>query len=84
MTADGHVYLETWSPFYRQAYDFLIAISEPVCRPQFIHEYKITGYSLYAAASLGLQTEDIISVLERLSKVRLLISMFLIPPLFSH
>lgn len=33
-----------------------------VCRPAFIHEYKLTPYSLYAAVSVGLQTEDIIEV----------------------
>ena len=31
-------------------------------RPAFIHEYKLTAYSLYAAVSVGLQTEDIIDV----------------------
>jgi len=40
-------------------------------RPTHIHEYKLTTYSLYAAVSVGLQTEDIISVLGRLSKVPL-------------
>ena len=34
-----------------------------VTRPAFIHEYKLTSYSLYAAVSVGLQTEDIIEVL---------------------
>ena len=68
---NGRVFLDTQSSIYRQAYDFLIAISDPVCRPQFIHEYQITSYSLYAAASLGLQTEDILSGLTRLSKVQL-------------
>jgi len=29
---NGHVFLETFSPIYQQAYDFLIAIAEPVCR----------------------------------------------------
>ena len=68
---NGRVFLDTSSAIYRQAYDFLIAISDPVCRPQFIHEYQITSYSLYAAASLGLLTEDILSGLNRLSKVQL-------------
>lgn len=68
---DGRVFLETYNPLYRQAYDFLIAIADPVTRPQFIHEYQITSYSLYAAASLGLETADIISGLQRLSKVQL-------------
>ena len=27
-----------------------------------IHEYKLTSYSLYAAVSVGLQTDDIIGV----------------------
>ena len=27
---DGRIFLETFSPVYRQAYDFLIAIAEPV------------------------------------------------------
>ena len=66
---NGRVFLDTRSAIYKQAYDFLIAISDPVCRPQFIHEYQITSYSLYAAASLGLQTDDIVSGLTRLSKV---------------
>lgn len=38
-------------------------------RPSLIHEYKITSYSLYAAVSVGLETEAIIEVLNRLSKV---------------
>ncbi|KAF7990225.1 hypothetical protein HCN44_000030 [Aphidius gifuensis] len=65
---NGHIFLEAFSPVYRHAHDFLIAISEPVCRPEFIHEYKLTAYSLYAAVSVGLQTHDIIEYLKRLSK----------------
>ena len=30
MCPDGRIFLETFSPVYRQAYDFLIAIAEPV------------------------------------------------------
>lgn len=29
---DGHIFLESFSPIYQQAYDFLIAIAEPVSR----------------------------------------------------
>lgn len=71
VTPSAHIFLETASPVYRQAYDFLIAIAEPVCRPESIHEYKLTPHSLYAAVSVGLDTETIISVLGRLSKVAL-------------
>ncbi|CAG9835505.1 unnamed protein product [Diabrotica balteata] len=65
---NGHIFLESFSPVYKHAHDFLIAISEPVCRPECIHEYKLTAYSLYAAVSVGLQTNDIIEYLKRLSK----------------
>ncbi|XP_005098095.1 general transcription and DNA repair factor IIH helicase subunit XPB [Aplysia californica] len=68
---NGHIFLESFSPVYRHAHDFLIAISEPVCRPIHVHEYKLTAYSLYAAVSVGLQTNDIIEYLRRLSKTSL-------------
>ena len=57
-------------PIYRytQAYDFLVAIAEPVARPEFIHQYKLTPHSLYAAVATNIETESIIGVLERLSK----------------
>ncbi|XP_038874425.1 general transcription and DNA repair factor IIH helicase subunit XPB1 [Benincasa hispida] len=69
--ADGRIFLETFSPLYKQAYDFLIAIAEPVCRPESMHEYNLTPHSLYAAVSVGLETETIIAVLSKLSKAKL-------------
>ncbi|OXA46697.1 general transcription and DNA repair factor IIH helicase subunit XPB [Folsomia candida] len=68
MAPNGHIFLEAFSPVYKHAHDFLIAIAEPLNRPEHIHEYKLTAYSLYAAVSVGLQTEDIIEYLTRLSK----------------
>lgn len=65
---DGNIYLEAFHDLYVQAYDFLVAISEPVARPEFIHQYKLTPYSLYAAVATNIETESIIGVLERLSK----------------
>lgn len=65
---NGHIFLESFSPVYKQAQDFLVAIAEPVSRPKYIHEYKLTAYSLYAAVSVGLQTHDIIEYLDKLSK----------------
>ncbi|KAG9435752.1 general transcription and DNA repair factor IIH helicase subunit XPB [Apis mellifera carnica] len=52
---NGHIFLESFSPVYKHAHDFLIAISEPVCRPEHIHEYKLTAYSLYACLKLVLK-----------------------------
>lgn len=36
-----------------------------------MHEYNLTPHSLYAAVSVGLETETIISVLNKLSKTML-------------
>jgi len=65
---DGNIYLEAFHDIYIQAYDFLVAIAEPVARPEFVHQYKLTPYSLYAAVATNIETESIITVLERLSK----------------
>jgi DNA excision repair protein ERCC-3 len=65
---NGHIFLETSSPIYSQITDFLIAIAEPVSRPEYMHEYLLTRYSLYAAVSVKLETEYIIEVLLRHSK----------------
>lgn len=69
--SDGRIILESFSPLAEQAQDFLVTIAEPISRPSHMHEYRITAYSLYAAVSVGLETEDIIAVLNRLSKVPL-------------
>jgi DNA excision repair protein ERCC-3 len=68
---DGRIILEAFSPLAEQAQDFLIAIAEPTSRPSHIHEYKLTAFSLFASVSVGLETADIISVLDRLSKTPL-------------
>ncbi len=65
---DGAIYLEAFHSLYNSAYDFLVAIAEPVARPEFLHEYRLTPYSLYAAVATNIDTESIIRVLDRLSK----------------
>ncbi|KAJ3088535.1 hypothetical protein HK102_008529 [Quaeritorhiza haematococci] len=66
---DGRIILEAFSPIAEHAQDFLIAIAEPISRPNHLHEYRLTEYSLYAAVSVGLDTDSIIAVLNRLSKI---------------
>ncbi|KAA8496129.1 TFIIH basal transcription factor complex helicase repB subunit [Porphyridium purpureum] len=68
---DGRIFLETFSPIYKQAYDFLVAIAEPVSRPELIQEYRLTPYALYAAVSVGLDADTIVAVLGRLCKTAL-------------
>lgn len=43
---NGHIFLESFSPVYKHAHDFLIAISEPVCRPEHIHEVNKLNFQL--------------------------------------
>ena len=69
--ADGHIFLETSTKYYREICDFLIAIAEPIHRTKNIHEYILTEYSLYAAASMGIKTTDIILILSNLTKNKL-------------
>jgi hypothetical protein len=68
ITPNGIIILEAFSPIYQQAYDFLVAIAEPVARPEFVHRYLLTPYSLYAAVAVSIDTESIIQVLNRLCK----------------
>jgi DNA excision repair protein ERCC-3 len=65
---DALIILETFKENSKQASDFLIAIAEPISRPKYMHEYQITSYSLYAAVSVGLSTDDILSTLSIFSK----------------
>lgn len=62
------IVLEHFHPIAPSAQDFLITVAEPVSRPQFLHEYRLTTHSLYAAVSVGLNPKDIITTLERFSK----------------
>ncbi|KAI8903097.1 P-loop containing nucleoside triphosphate hydrolase protein [Gorgonomyces haynaldii] len=68
---DGTVIVEMFSPVAQEAEDLMVTIAEPVSRPKHIHEYRITPYSLYAAISVGLTQEDILSALDKLSKTQL-------------
>ena len=68
ISPDLHIFLETFSPLYRNAYEFLIQIAEPLSRPSFIHEYIITQYSLYAAMVLQLTSDNIKEILLKLAK----------------
>lgn len=66
---NGIIVLESFSALADKAQDFLTTIAEPMSRPTFLHEYKLTPHSLYAAVSVGLDPNDIISVLDRFSKI---------------
>jgi len=65
---DGRIIFETWHSKSAQVADFLIAVAEPVSRPELVHEYQITMLSLNAAVSTGIEVETIIKLLRKLSK----------------
>ena len=68
---DTRIILEAHSPVYAEAEALLIAIAEPVSRTRFLQEYQLTPYSLYAGASMGLKTGDILDAMDRFSKTLL-------------
>jgi len=68
---DGRIFMEAWGPRFKKVEDFLVAIAEPEARPLHIHEFQMTEHSLYAAASMGYGTKQIIEQLKVWSKVEL-------------
>ncbi|URD85128.1 DNA repair helicase [Musa troglodytarum] len=47
--ADVRIFLETFFPLYKQAYDFLVAVTEPVCRHCGKLEQSVKGtYSSFS------------------------------------
>lgn len=71
VTPEGKIILESFSPYFKTAERFLINIAEPQSRVSLMHEYSLTGNSLFAAVSVGLSTNEIIGQLEKLSKTPL-------------
>lgn len=62
--------MESFSPKYKLAYDFIISIAEPKSRQEFIHYYEINPSSLNAAITLGLTTDEIIEQLNYFNKMQ--------------
>lgn len=76
-TSKGFIVLERFHPLAEKAQDFLVTIAEPKSRPTHLHEYALTTHSLYAAVSMGLNPEDIITTLDRFLKTA-------VPPEVRH
>ena len=67
----SRIIMEAFSPVAEQAQDLLLAISEPISRPRYIHEYQLTENSLFAAVSVGLEASEIIVALDKFCKTDL-------------
>lgn len=70
VSADHVVLLETFSPLYNEAYNFLVSLAEAETRPTYVHEYKITEESLHIGLSLGYTATEIEIRLGYYSKYR--------------
>jgi DNA excision repair protein ERCC-3 len=46
----------------------LNCVAEPISRPNYIHKWKLTTNSLFAAILSKLKTEDILTIFKNLSK----------------
>ncbi|KAF2269452.1 TFIIH basal transcription factor complex helicase XPB subunit [Lojkania enalia] len=67
----GRIILESFSPVFDEAQDFLINIAEPQSRVSRMHEYTLTAHSLFAAVSVGHSSQEIIQKLNEFSKTAL-------------
>jgi len=66
--SNPRIILQTNTNYYKEIVDFLVAIGEPIVRTKNFHEYELNKFSLYSASSMGFETEDIIQILENISK----------------
>ena len=66
--SNPRIILQTNTNYYKEIVDFLVAIGEPVVRTKNFHEYELNKFSLYSASSMGFETEDILQILENISK----------------
>jgi DNA excision repair protein ERCC-3 len=65
---DGTVLLETLHPDYEAARDRLARFAELKKSPEYVHFYKITPVSVWNAAALGEDAEDVVGWLVRSSR----------------
>ncbi len=66
--SDNTILIETESKIFEKVRDKIILFSELVKSPDYIHTYKITSLSLWNAASSGMNSEEIISIIKKYSK----------------
>ena len=66
--SDHTFMLEVQHPQYIQCRDFLATFTELVKSPEFIHTYKVTPLSIWNAAALNIEIEEIIDQLSRFSR----------------
>lgn len=63
------VFVETFSPKFKECYEFIVQIAETKSRQEFIHTYEINPASLFASVTLGMKFQSIISTLQSFNKM---------------
>ena len=66
--SDMTILLETMGPHFDTARDFLNQFAELHKSPEYLHTYEVTPLSLWNAAAAGVEIEEIIEGLRRLTK----------------
>ena len=65
---NGYILFEIFIKTIEEIEDFLITISEPVSRTKMIQEFVLTPSALYAAVTSGMETQDVLKIIAKLSK----------------
>ncbi|CAK81254.1 unnamed protein product (macronuclear) [Paramecium tetraurelia] len=68
LSPDLGIIVEKFNPLYEIAFEFLMCVAEPISRSELIHEYVLTQMSMYTAMVLQYSADDIIRLLDLLSK----------------
>lgn len=62
------LFLETFTPNFKECYEFIVLIAEPQSRQEFIQTFEINSKSLFASVTLGYDSKKIIKSLEYFNK----------------
>ncbi len=62
------LFLETFSPKFKECYEFIVLIAEPKSRQEFIQSFEINSASLFASVTLGYNSKKILKTLQEYNK----------------
>jgi hypothetical protein len=63
------IFLETFNPRFKEAYEFVISMAEPKSRQEFIQCFQVNSASLYASVTLGYTADQLCTKLESFNKI---------------
>lgn len=66
--SDGSILLEVQNDAYEDARDAILPFAELVKSPEYVHTYRITPISLWNAAAIGAECDDVMNALNLYSR----------------